>query len=317
MPIHRKPAWFLPERAVTAESHWLDRRRFVAAMGLGSVALAAGCDGSSHDPLTTSPAAPTDALYPAARNPAFTSRRPLTDARIAARYNNFYEFDTAKDAVWRAVADFEIRPWSVDVGGLVRRPGRFDIDALARRMPLEERIYRFRCVEAWAMVVPWTGFPLAALLAAVDPLPEARWVQLVSAHVPAQMPGAAAQTWYPWPYHEALSIDEARHPLTLVATGIYGRALPKQHGAPLRLVVPWKYGFKSIKCLAAIRLVAERPRTFWNSLAPDEYDRVANVDPRVPHPRWSQATERMIGTGERRPTLVYNGYPEVAGLYAG
>ncbi len=326
MPIHLRPDWHLPERAVTAESHWRDRRQFiesmVAAVGLGSICLAAGCKGTPQGhpdgPLATSPETATSGLYPVKRNPAYTVERPLTDPRVATRYNNFYEFSTAKDDVWKRVDRFEIRPWSVKLSGLVENPGPVDFEDLVRRMPLEERVYRFRCVEAWAMVVPWSGFPLADLVAWAAPRPEARWIRLVTAHVPAQMPGAAEQAWFPWPYHEALSLAEARNPLAFVATGIYGRELPKQHGAPLRLVAPWKYGFKSIKSVVELQFTAEAPRTFWNSLAPDEYDLHGNVDPRVPHPRWSQASERMIGTGERRPTLLYNGYgAQVAGLYRG
>ncbi len=318
MPVHTPPPWRLPERQVTPESAWLDRRRFVASLGLGALGLA-GCEGRpAGQPLETAPKTATSGLYPAKRNPAYAVDRPLTEARVAATYNNFYEFGTDKSAVWRRVGDFAIRPWTVTFGGLCRNPGPVRFEDLVRRMALEERVYRFRCVEAWAMVVPWSGFPLADLVALADPAPEARWVRFVTAHVPRQMPGAAEQAWFPWPYHEALALAEARNPLAFVATGIYGRELPKQHGAPLRLVVPWKYGFKNIKSVVRVDFVAKPPRTFWNSLAPDEYDLAGNVDPRVPHPRWSQATERMIGTGERRPTLLYNGYgDQVAGLYRG
>ena len=241
--------------------------------------------------------------------------RPLTPSSVAATYNNYYEFTTDKERVAEVAAGFVTRPWRVEVSGLCARPQTFDVDALIRAMPMEERVYRFRCVEAWAMVVPWTGFPLAALLDRVEPNREARFVRFVSFPPRDDAPGMARQSHYPWPYHEALRLDEARHDLAMLATGIYGRPMPNQHGAPLRLVVPWKYGFKSIKGVQKIELTAERPRTFWNRLQPREYSFLANIDPDVPHPRWSQAKERMIDTGAEVPTRKYNGY-DVAGLYS-
>ena len=201
-------------------------------------------------------------------------------------------------------------------GSLVDRPKVYDLDDLVRRMPLEERLYRFRCVEAWAMAVPWTGFPMKALINEVQPKSSARYVRMVTFQRPEQAPGQKSQPWYPWPYFEALTMEEAMNELTLLGTGIYGHALPKQHGAPIRLVAPWKYGFKSIKSIVSIEFTDKQPPTFWNKLAPSEYDFWANVNPNVPHPRWSQATERLISTGERVPSQLYNGYGEyVAHLY--
>ncbi len=320
MLIRVPPSWHVPESAVTAESTWRDRRRFISTLGAGAASLlAVGCsrpDGP-RNPLATIPKSATSALYPAARNPAFGPiERSLTQERIAAVFNNFYEFGTDKAGVWKQAGAFRTRPWTVEVTGLCARPATFDVDDLVRQIGIEERIYRFRCVEAWSMVVPWTGFPLAKLLRKVEPTADARYLRLVTADRPEEMPGAKAQPWFPWPYYEALSLAEANHPLALLATGIYGHELPKQHGAPIRLVVPWKYGFKSIKSVVRLELMAKRPPTFWNALQPHEYPFDGNVNPRVPHPRWSQASERILGTGERIPTLVYNGYAEqVAGLY--
>jgi sulfoxide reductase catalytic subunit YedY len=315
--------WDLPEREVTPEHVAMSRRRWLQWAGTGALALGAGgvlwwnfrpgtdaevlgagaCDASGTD------------LYPAAPNPAFTSAgRPLTAEADAARYSNFYEF-TGWKSVWRHVADFQPDPWKVEVTGAVASPRTFDLDDLVRAFPLQERIYRHRCVEAWAMVVPWTGFPLAELLRQVTPLPSARFVRFESFHRPEQASGQRSDG-YPWPYTEGLTLAEATNELAFLATGMYGHPLLKQHGAPVRLVVPWKYGFKSIKSVVKIELTEERPATFWNTVVPDEYGFEANVDPAVPHPRWSQSRERMLGSGERRPTVRYNGYGEwVAHLY--
>jgi sulfoxide reductase catalytic subunit YedY len=314
MLIRTPPPWQLPEAAVTDQATWLNRRAAVRALGLGAMSLAAiGCE--STPPAAAAPG-PWDDHYPAARNPAYAVTRPLTAPRVAARFNNFYEFTADKADVHRQTGAFHVHPWRLEVTGLCAKPTTFDLDDLLRQHRLEERVYRFRCVEAWAMVVPWTGFMLKDLLARVEPAAEARYLRLWTVNRPEEMPGQTAQHWYPWPYYEALRIDEAMHPLALMATGIYGRPLPTQHGAPIRLVVPWKYGFKSIKSVVKIELVARRPGTFWNALVPQEYDFWGNVDPTVPHPRWSQASERLIGRGDRVPTLRYNGYPSVAGLYA-
>ncbi len=253
--------------------------------------------------------------YPALRNPSFTIDRPLTDERVAARYNNYYEFSPDKD-VYRYVEGFRTRPWSIEIKGLVKRPGVYDVERLTRRFGLEERLYRFRCVEAWAMAVPWTGFPLRDLIEMVEPEGSAGYVRFRTLYDMGAYREQRIRFWLPWPYTEGLTMDEAMNELTFMATGIYGHVLPVQHGAPIRLVVPWKYGFKSIKAVVSIEFTKRRPSTFWNTMAPDEYGFTSNVDPAVPHPRWSQATEKMLGTGVRRETMKYNGYGElVAGLY--
>ncbi len=301
------PGWQLPESIVTPESVFMNRRSFL--IGLGSIGVLGGCKQEVESNL----ASLNLQSIKAARNPKFTLDRPLTDEITAATYNNFYEFSSGK-AVWRNVEKFETHPWTVEVGGLVKNPQKFAIEDLLKTMPLEERLYRHRCVETWAMAVPWIGFPLKALLDRVEPKNEAKFVRFQTFFNPKQAPRQTRG--YPWPYNEGLTIKEALNELTLMAVGIYGHELPKQHGAPIRLVVPWKYGFKSIKSIVKIELTSTQPATFWNTLVPFEYDFEANVNPDVPHPRWSQKTERMLGTGERRPTLLFNGYGEfVAQLY--
>jgi sulfoxide reductase catalytic subunit YedY len=232
-------------------------------------------------------------------------------------YNNYYEFTTDKEDVARLARNFTVRPWTVSVEGLVQKPKVFDIDDLAKLAPQEERIYRFRCVEGWSMVIPWVGFPLSKLLNEVEPLGSAKYVAFESVLRPKEMPGQRSHT-LDFPYVEGLRLDEALHPLTLLATGIYGKVLLPQNGAPVRLVVPWKYGFKSAKAIVKIRLVADEPPTTWNLAATNEYGFYSNVNPTVNHPRWSQADERRIGEFGRRDTLMFNGYAEeVAQLYAG
>jgi sulfoxide reductase catalytic subunit YedY len=317
--------WNVPEREVTPEPAALSRRRWLKWVGLGGLGVAAGGGlcwwkyrGTDEQVLASGRvAAPPGAdLYPAvAARPKFRRvDRPLTDEVEAARYCNFYEFSTGK-GVWRWVDKFQPVPWKLQVDGLVARPRTFDLDDLLHAFPLQERIYRHRCVEAWAMVVPWTGFPLAALLRKVEPLPAARFVRFVSFYRPAEADRQNVQG-EPWPYNEGLTLAEATNELTFVATGMYGHPLLKQHGAPVRLVVPWKYGFKSAKSIVRMELTAGQPATFWNTAVPAAYDFQANVNPNVPHPNWSQANEYMLGTRERRPTQLYNGYGEwVAGLY--
>jgi methionine sulfoxide reductase catalytic subunit len=240
----------------------------------------------------------------------------LTPLEAITNYNNFYEFDTSKSGVAYAAKDFVTRPWAMSVEGLVNKPRIFDIDELLK-FPLEERIYRLRCVEGWSMVIPWIGFPLHRLLEKVEPSPMARYVAFQTLLDPQRMPNQRTGV-LDWPYVEGLRLDEAMHPLTIMATGMYGETLPPQDGAPIRLVVPWKYGFKSIKSVVKITLTADEPPTTWNLQAPDEYGFYSNVNPTVPHPRWSQATERRIGEYGRRDTLLFNGYAEqVAHLYQG
>jgi sulfoxide reductase catalytic subunit YedY len=253
--------------------------------------------------------------FPAKRDESLVLDRPLTEEHIAASHNNFYELTTDKQAVWQLVGSFRPRPWTIRVVGAVEKPLTIDVEDHVR-LGLTERLYRFRCVEAWAMAVPWTGVPLRRFLEHVRPLSSAKYVRFVSFLRKAEAPGQALQPWYPWPYYEGLTIQEATHDLALLATGIYGHALPRQHGAPVRLIVPWKYGFKSIKSIEVVELLDKQPPTFWNDLQPDEYDFNANVAPKVPHPRWSQAQEKMIGTDEIKDTVWLNGYAAlVASLY--
>ena len=306
---------------VTPEILFFDRRHFLRALGaagIGAIAGSAGCAGQERTPQKEpAPKTPTSDMYPAARNSKYVLKQAVTREVDAAHYNNFYEFTIEKDRVWRMTNAFKIRPWTVEVSGEVHKPGRYDIDALVRKMPLEDRLYRHRCVETWAMAVPWTGFPFTALANLVQPKASARFVRFDSFNRPKQAPGQRNAS-YPWPYTEGLTIAEAMNELTLLATGIYGHELPKQHGAPLRLVVPWKYGFKGIKSIERIEFTASQPRTFWNSLSPREYSFTANVEPQVPHPRWSQEYEWLIPnrSASRRKTMLYNGYGEyVAQLY--
>jgi sulfoxide reductase catalytic subunit YedY len=232
-------------------------------------------------------------------------------------YNNYYEFSTDKESVAKLARNFQPTPWTVTVGGMVTQPQTYAVEDLLKQFPSEERIYRLRCVEGWSMVIPWMGFSLGKLLAAAGPTSDARYVRFETVERPAEMPGQR-DDYYRWPYVEGLRLDEAMHDLTLLATGLYGKSLPNQNGAPLRLVVPWKYGFKSIKSIVKIDLVAEPPQSLWMLAAPNEYGFYANVNPDVSHPRWSQSSERRIGERQRRQTLAFNGYAEqVAQLYAG
>jgi methionine sulfoxide reductase catalytic subunit len=311
--------WDLPDREITPESALPSRRRWLKWAGLGGIALAAGGGwwwwnrgGSDEDVLAAGRVeTPGMDLYPAHSNSQFrTLDRPLTEEPEAARYCNFYEFSSTK-RVWRYVEPFKPVPWSLEVTGLVARPRTFDLDDLLNAFPLEERNYRHRCVETWAMAIPWTGFPLASLVRQVEPLPDAQFVRFVTFQRPNE--ASRQDSADPWPYSEGLTLAEATNELAFLATGMYGHPLLKQHGAPVRLVVPWKYGFKSAKSLVRIEFTNRQPATFWNTLVPNEYDFQANVNPQRPHPRWSQAHEKMLGTGEVRPTQIYNGYGEWVG----
>ena len=324
--------WEIPERDATPEEVYLNRRKFLKTTGSLSVAgLLASCGSKSvFDPIEEEEQEPASVpdeleppapgpdllLYPAPLNPDYANLdRPLTDESVAASYNNFYEFNLGKE-VERFTDKFKIAPWTVEVAGLVQKPKVYDLDRLLREMPLEERLYRHRCVEAWSMAVPWTGFPFKAFIDAVEPLASARYVKMTT----FLRPDEARNQWnipdYPWAYTEGLTMAEATNELTLLVTGIYGHELPKQHGASIRLVVSWKYGYKGIKSIVRIEFTSEQPATFWNTLAPYEYGFESNVDPEVPHPRWSQETEVLIGIDQRLPTLKYNGYQGyVADLY--
>lgn len=303
--------WESARLRATDEGVYLRRRELLAAAG------AAGLLPSCYLSTTSEPWTGSQYIAAANRNPKYVvPERPVTPEVVATRFNNFYEFSSGKGRVWELARDFVVRPWSVEVSGLVRNPRTYDVDALLTSFALEERLYRLRCVEAWAMTIPWTGFPLAELLRAADPLPDARFVRLVSAVDPEQMPGVKSTPSYPWPYVEGLSLAEAMNELSFIATGVYGKALPAQNGAPLRLVVPWKYGYKSCKSIVRIELVSDVPATFWPALVPSEYDFVSNVDPGAPHPRWSQASELLVESGDTVPTQRYNGYADlVAHLY--
>jgi sulfoxide reductase catalytic subunit YedY len=310
--------WEIPENQVTSESDYINRRKFIKDLGLASAGalLFSTSNACAQGSGLEKQLAPFRSQTLAAENNAnFTVERQMTDEIIAATYNNYYEFTTSKSSVWKKVEKFKTRPWEIEISGLVEKPMTLDVDALIKEMPLEERIYRFRCVEAWAMVVPWIGFPMKMLLEKVQPKAEAQYVRMLT-FLDADMAPQQRDPYLPWPYFEGLTLAEAMNDLTLLTVGIYGHILPPQHGAPIRLIVPWKYGFKSIKSIVSIELTDQKPRTFWNTLAPREYGFEANVNPKVPHPRWSQASERMIGTGKRLPTLIYNGYGDaVAHLY--
>ncbi len=310
MLIKRRAGWELPESEATPEGAFLNRRQLMAA-GAGLIA------GAALPRLAAAQTPdPTLDLYPAKRNEAFKIDVPLTKAEDAANYNNFYEFGMSKDIV-DASQRLATRPWSIQVDGMVEKPFEIGFDDLVRKLPLEERLYRFRCVEAWAMAVPWTGIPLKSFVNLAKPLSGAKYIRFETFLNPRVAPGQN-QRWYPWPYVEGLTIAEAANDLPLLVTGIYGKPLPTQHGAPLRLITPWKYGFKSVKSIRKISFAAERPKTFWEALQASEYGFWANVNPAVPHPRWSQASEQVLGSRDRRPTLIYNGYGEqVAGLYKG
>ena len=286
---------------ITDERVYESRRRFLAQAGLAAATMAGA---------TLLPARVWAAGLRVGRQ-----ADDLTPLKDVISYNNFYEFGTGKEDPAKHASSLKTRPWTVAVDGEVARPRSFDIDELWRMFPPEERVYRLRCVEAWSMVIPWLGFSLRDLLKTVEPNSHAKFVEFTTLYDPAQMPGQRRDI-LPWPYVEGLRLDEAMHPLTILALGLYGKALPNQNGAPVRLVVPWKYGFKSIKSIVRIRLVRERPRTTWNAVAPREYGFYANVNPTVDHPRWSQARERRIGEFRKRDTLMFNGYgDQVASLY--
>ncbi|WP_353656246.1 protein-methionine-sulfoxide reductase catalytic subunit MsrP [Geitlerinema sp. P-1104] len=325
--IHIPKPWTLPASDVTSETVFWNRRRFLksaiaASVGVSTLGLS-GCRSSSNSDLDS--LAGTRSLKPLSRNPQFTAAelgdRTITPRRLTAEYNNFYEFGGNK-SIWKAAQALPTDSWKVEVGGLVKNPQTYDLDDLKRKFPIEERIYRFRCVEAWSMVVPWAGFPMRLLLEDVDPLSNAKFVRFTSYYDSEVVPGPGWRpNSLPWPYREGLTIEEMANDLAFFATGAYGETLPKQNGAPIRMVIPWKYGFKGAKSIVKIDFVEEQPATYWNSLIPNEYGFVANVNPDKPHPRWSQAQERLVSRGpsfswETVPTLPYNGYGEfVAHLY--
>src|SRR5438309_2512884 len=310
MLIRRAPRFTASE--ITDPMLYLSRRELISGAA-ATLALAPGRGAAATPPLQP---------LAASRNATFSLGEPPTKFEAATTYNNFYEFGVNKDDPSRLGHTLRPRPWTVQVDGLVHKPKTFDIDELTRLFSLEERVYSLRCVEAWSMVIPWIGFPLASLLKRVEPTGQAKFVEFTTLldpnQFPAQKPGFFGFSSLDWPYVEGLRLDEAMHPLTLLTVGMYGKVLPNQNGAPVRVVVPWKYGFKSAKSIVRIRLVAEEPKTAWNKAAAQEYGFYSNVNPEVSHPRWSQATERRIGEFRRRPTPMFNGYgDQVASLYSG
>ena len=321
MLIKKQDPYQIPSSEITPKDVYLSRRTFMkgAASLAATVALAAcGSPTAPADSSMSSQGEATASVETAAADDQTDELgESLTTHRDVTNYNNFYEFTTDKAAVAERAAGFPTSPWQVEVDGLVRNPGTYDIDDLRSRFTQQERIYRLRCVEGWSMVIPWLGFPLAQLLQEVEPTADAKYVRFETLYDPQKMPGQKSP-WYEWPYIEGLRMDEAMHDLTILSTGLYGEALLPQNGAPVRLVVPWKYGFKSIKSIVKISLVEEMPRSLWMAAAPNEYGFYANVNPDVDHPRWSQATERRIGELGRRQTLMFNGYAgQVANLYEG
>ena len=309
--IHRR-GWEIPERLATPE-HLAFSRRALLVGGASALALLPAVARAADSKWQHYP---VPGLYPAKRNDKYKLDRKITDEKINDHYNNFYEFGTSKH-IAAAAQKLTVEPWTVKIDGLVEKPQEIGIDDLIRKMTLEERLYRHRCVEAWSMAIAWTGFPLAKLVKFARPLGAAKFVQMTTFMDRKIAPGQNLP-WFPWPYVESLTMAEATNDLAFIATGCYGHPLDKQHGAPIRLAVPWKYGFKSIKSIVRFTLVDKQPVGMWQKIQPSEYGFWANVNPKVPHPRWSQATEELIGTGERRPTMLFNGYGEyVADLYKG
>jgi len=308
----------IPSSEITPKWLYLNRRKFLAGAGTIGVGLAAG---KAFFDLT----APEQQVFAAklnySRNSQLSTNEPQTSLKDVTHYNNFYEFGTEKEEPAEQAKNFKTRPWSVSVEGLCNKPHKWDVDEIVKLAPLEERVYRHRCVEAWSIVVPWIGFSLSNLIKQADPQPKAKYVAFETLYDPKQMPGQRGGVFgggLDWPYVEGLRLDEAMHPLALLCFGMYGEDLPPQDGAPIRMVIPWKYGFKSIKSIVKISFVEKQPSTTWNKEAPNEYGFYSNVNPTVDHPRWSQATERRLGDFFRRKTLMFNGYgDQVASLYNG
>ncbi|MCC6471649.1 MAG: protein-methionine-sulfoxide reductase catalytic subunit MsrP [Alphaproteobacteria bacterium] len=315
MLIKRPRGWEIKEARATPEAVFHDRRRVAQALGLGSILAGIGEFGALGSALADE-ADPSAGLYPAKQNPAYTVAMPLTPEDIATKYNNFYEFGSHKQ-IASAAQELKTRPWTVKIEGMVEKPMEVGIDNLLKAMPLEERLYRHRCVEAWSMKVPWSGFALKALVDYAKPLGSAKYLEMYT-FVDVKMAPGQRSFWYPWPYVDGLTMAEATSEMAFIATGLYGKPIHKQNGAPLRLAVPWKYGFKSVKSIVRFAFTDKRPKGFWEQLQASEYGFWANVNPEVPHPRWSQAQETDIGTQEKIPTLLFNGYAEqVAGIYKG
>lgn len=318
----RRPWDFIPESAVTPEDRYLNRRQLLKSLGIGSIGLGAAVasfgqvnsasdDGGPYGNVPRFWIEKWADLFPAKHNDQFKVDYPLTDEKLFAAYNNFYEFSFEKHLVKDFVGGFEANPWEIEIKGKVEKPGRYDLDDLIRIAPLEERIYHHRCVEAWSANVPWTGFPLRKLIEHVQPDDKVKYVRFVTLLRPSQMPGQRNSP-YPWPYYEALSIEEAMNEVALLTFGIYGHPLNKQNGAPVRMVLPWKYGFKGIKSIVKIEFLSKRPGTFWSDIL-QEYGFWGNTNPAYDHPRWSQGSEIFLNTNEWIPTKIYNGYGDFVG----
>ena len=309
----RRRDWNAPEREASDERLFFDRRAFLAATGAAAASLGISPAIAQQSAGAKDPSAD---LYPVKRNDKFVLDRPLTEEKANNNYNNFFEFGQSKQ-IARAAQALPIRPWTIKIDGMVEKPFEIGVDDLLRKMPLEERLYRLRCVEGWSMTIPWSGFQLSKLVEMAKPLSSATYLRMET-FVNKEVAPEQRKTWYPWPYTEGLTIAEATNELSFLATGAYGKPLPKQHGAPIRLAVPWKYGFKSVKSIVRFHFTDQRPKSYWEELQSSEYGFWANVNPKVAHPRWSQATEELLGLGERRPTLLFNGYGDyVADLYKG
>jgi sulfoxide reductase catalytic subunit YedY len=301
---------------ITPREVYEERRKFIARMAAGAVAGSALWEMANREAFAQAPAQ----KLAAKANPAFSTTEPRTTFKDVSSYNNYYEFGLDKGDPAENAHTLRPRPWTVSIEGEIKKPMRLDIDSLTKLAPLEERVYRLRCVEGWSMVIPWVGYSLSNLIKHVEPNGNAKYVEFTTLADPKQMPGLRSGV-LDWPYVEGLRMDEAMHPLALLTVGMYGQVLPNQNGAPVRVVVPWKYGFKSAKSIVRIRFTRDQPKTAWNVSAPSEYGFYSNVNPKVDHPRWSQASERRIGEDgffkKKRETLMFNGYPEVASLYAG
>src|SRR5438067_869740 len=310
--IHRR-GWEIPERLATPEQLFFDRRAFLAATGAAALALTPQLAAAQR--VSDLPD-PSKDLYPAKRNEKFMLDRPVTDEKINTNYNNFYEFGSSKN-VARAAQALKPRPWTMKIDGMVEKDQEIGIDDLLKQVTLEERLYRHRCVEAWSMAIPWSGFPLSKLVELAKPLSSAKYLRMET-FFDKTVAFEQRKPYYPWPYVEGLTMAEATNELAFPVTGAYGKPTPKVMGAPIRLAVPWKYGFKSIKSIVRFTFTDQRPKSYWEALQASEYGFWANVNPQMPHPRWSQATEEFIGTGQRKPTMLFNGYGEfVADIYKG
>ena len=322
MLIRIPRGWEIPERLVTPEHIYLNRRKFLARAGTGALAGLGGLimpggaalfgANEQYQPLNLPP-------LTARRNPEYKVDRPISSERAGTGYNNYYEFTEAKDQVWKVAREFVPRPWEIEFKGQIEKPFKIDVDQLIKKMTLEERVYRHRCVERWVVIVPWIGFPTKKLVEFARPTSKARFLRMVSFFRPGQAPGQRGQSpdWDNlWPYHEGLTMEEANNELAFMVVGVYGKILPNQNGAPIRSHTPWKYGYKSIKAITRFEFVEKQPPTFWNEAVPKEYDFEANINPNQPHPRWSQAQEQIVETGEVVATKLYNGYEKyVAQLY--